>query len=84
MSEYVVAWDDSKIIPRLKQEICNKLGKSAWDLLVDGIDVPHHEIEKTIGCKNMRVIIERLEKIADKETIKSILFRVRHGFEHGK
>lgn len=82
MGEYVVTWDDSKIIPRLKQEICDKLGDKAWEPLIDGIDVPHHETELKLGCRNMRVIIERLEKLADKETLKGILMRVRHGFDH--
>jgi hypothetical protein len=82
MSDYEITWDDSKIIPTLKQEICEKLGEKTWALLIDGIDVPHHEIEQTLGCRNMRVIIERLEKMADLNTIKSILMRVRHGFEH--
>jgi hypothetical protein len=82
VSEYVVTWDDSKIIPTLKQEICDKLGDKAWDVLVDGIDVPHHETEKKLGCRNMRVIIERLEKMADRETVKGILMRVRHGFDY--
>ena len=66
----------------MKQEICEKLGEETWNLLIDGIDVPHNEIEKTLGCRNMRMIIERLEKTADLNTIKSILMRVRHGFEH--
>ena len=82
MSDYEVIWDDSKIIPTLKQEICEKLGEEAWRLLIDGIDVPDHEIEGTLGCRNMRVIIERLEKIADASTIKGILMRVQHGFPH--
>ena len=80
MSDYEITWDDSKIIPTLRQEICDKLGIDAWSHLIDGIDVPHHETEKTLGCRNMRVIIERLEKLADNETVKSILMRVRHGF----
>ena len=80
MSEYVVTWDDSKIIPTFKQEICDNLGENTWIALIDGIDVPNHETEKNLGCKNMRILIERLEKIADTKTIKSILMRVRHGF----
>jgi hypothetical protein len=43
MSDYEITWDDSKIIPTLKQEICGKLGEKTWSLLIDGIDVPHHE-----------------------------------------
>ena len=80
MDEYVVTWDDSKIIPTLKQEIINKLGENTWNLLIDGISVPHHETEKTLGCKNMRILIERLEKAADADTVKTILTRIRHGY----
>ena len=80
MSDYEITWDDKKIIPTLKQEVCNRLGEKAWDILIDGIDVPDPDTEKTLGCKNMRVIIERLESMADKETVKGILTRVRHGF----
>jgi len=82
MSDYEVTWDDSKIIPALKHEICDELGEGAWDMLVDGIDIPHHEIEKTLGCRNMRVIIERLKKMTDRDTAKRILMRIRHGFDH--
>ena len=80
MSEYEITWDDSKIIPTLKQEIIDKLGEDTWNILIDGIDVPHYETEKTYNCKNMRVLIERLEKLADMEIVKKILLRVRHGY----
>lgn len=75
----VITWDDSIIIPRLKQEICGQLGQNAWETLTSGIDIPDLDNEKNCGCKNMCVLIERLEEIADKETVKQILIRVRHG-----
>ena len=80
MSEYEITWDDSKIIPTLKREIIERLSEDSWNILIDGIDVPHHETEKTLGCRNMRVLIERLEKMAESETVKNILMRVRHGY----
>jgi hypothetical protein len=47
MGDYEITWDDKKIIPTLKREICDKLGAEAWDSLVDGIDVPDPDTEKT-------------------------------------
>ena len=79
MSEYEVTWDDKKIIPTLKQLFRDKLGVQTWEKLTEGICVPDPDTERKCGCCNMRVIIKRLEKMADKETIKNILFRVRHG-----
>ena len=79
MGEYVVTWDDKKIIPTFKQLICERLGEKAWDALTKGICVPEPDTEEECGCCNMRVIINRLEEMADKETIKSIMFRIRHG-----
>ena len=79
MSEYVVTWDDKKIIPTFKQLICEKLSEEAWDELTKDICIPEPDTEGKCGCCNMRVIIKRLEEMADKETIKGILTRVRHG-----
>jgi len=80
MSDYEITWDDKKIIPALKREICEKLGEETWDALIRDISIPDPDTEKTLSCKNMRVIIDRLEKTADRETVKGILMRVRHGF----
>jgi len=79
MSEYVITWDDKKIIPTFKKLICEKLSKEAWDVLTKDICIPEPDTEGKCGCCNMRIIIKRLEEMADKETIKNILTRVRHG-----
>ena len=79
MSDYEVTWDDQTIIPTLKQLICDKLGNHAWKTLTEGICVPNPDTEGKCGCCNMRAIIERLEEMTNKKTIKAILFRVRHG-----
>ena len=80
MSDYEVTWDDKKIIPVFKQLICERLSEEAWDALIKDICIPEPDTEGKCGCCNMRVIIKRLEEMADMETIKSILTRVRHGF----
>ena len=74
-----ITWDDKKIIPRFKELICEKLGEEAWNELTKDISIPDPDTEWKCGCCNMRVIIKRLEEITDKENIKSILTRVRHG-----
>ncbi|MCL2605042.1 MAG: DUF6144 family protein [Defluviitaleaceae bacterium] len=80
MSDYEITWDDKKIIPTFKQLVCEKLGVEAWDALIKDICVPEPDTEGECGCCNMRVIIKRLEEMADIETVKGILTRVRHGF----
>jgi len=77
--EYVVYWDDKKIIPKFKQLVCDKLSTEAWDKLIKDINVPDPATEGNCGCCNMRVIIKRLEEMTDKETIKDIMTRIRHG-----
>ncbi|MDR2598831.1 MAG: DUF6144 family protein [Oscillospiraceae bacterium] len=79
MSEYTVFWDDKRIIPKFKQLVCEKLNEEAWEILTENICIPDPDTEGECGCCNMRVIINRLEEMTDKETIKSILFRVQHG-----
>ena len=64
-----------------KTIVSSKPNGGNTEILCDDIDVPHYEIEKTLSCRNMRMIIDRLEKMTDTSTIKSILMRVRHGFE---
>ncbi|MCL2498758.1 MAG: DUF6144 family protein [Defluviitaleaceae bacterium] len=80
MNDYEITWDDKKIIPAFKQLVCEKLGGEAWDALIKDICVPEPDTEGECGCCNMRVIIKRLEEMADTETVKGILTRVRHGF----
>jgi hypothetical protein len=55
------------------------MGKDKWDALIKDIRVPEPGLEGECGCKNMCVLIKRLEETADIKTLKDILFRVRHG-----
>ena len=49
--------------------------------LVDGITLPDIENECKCECCNMQIFIKRFEEMADAETVKNILYRVRHGLQ---
>lgn len=66
-------------IGTFKREICLKLGEEFWNKLTEEIILPDIKTECTCGCHNMKVFIDRFEEMADAETVKDILYRVRHG-----
>jgi hypothetical protein len=68
----------------LKREVCETLGQSAWDALIDGIGVPdvHHESE--CECRTMRQLMARVDSAVDVNVAKLVLTRVRHGLKRSQ
>ena len=62
-----------------KREICAELGEEFWEILVKDITLPDIASEGKCKCRNMHIFMKRLEEMADAETVKTILYRVRHG-----
>lgn len=66
-------------IGTFKREICSELGEDFWNELIKDITVPDMESECGCHCRNMYFFMKRFEEMASAETVKTILYRVRHG-----
>lgn len=62
-----------------QKEISVELGQAFWNELVKNMDLPDMDSEHRCQCQNMVLFMNRFEKMTDKETLKKILCRVRHG-----
>ena len=62
-----------------RKEICAELGEAFWKELVTNIELPDIDSECKCQCHNMYLFMKRLEEMTDKETLKKILYKVRHG-----
>lgn len=62
-----------------RKEICAELGEAFWNELVKDIELPDMNSECGCQCHNMYLFMNRLEKMAESETLKKILCKVRHG-----
>jgi hypothetical protein len=81
MSDTTIEYSGKFGIDTFKKEIIHELGERVWEeLTLDGI-VPNIETESQCKCKNMITFMERFDKIADKQTAKKILSKVRHGLK---
>lgn len=79
MSDTSIIYSDKFGINTFKREICVALGEVFWNELVEGIELPDIDNECKCQCHNMQVFMRRLEERADAETVKYILYKVRHG-----
>ncbi len=62
-----------------KREICAALGEAFWDELTADGEVPDIERERCRRCSAMARFMRKFERMADAETVKQILYKVRHG-----
>ncbi|MDE5820444.1 MAG: GNAT family N-acetyltransferase [Lachnospiraceae bacterium] len=62
-----------------RKEICAELGEAFWDELVKDIELPDMNSECNCQCHHMYLFMKRLEEMTDKETLKKIFCKVRHG-----
>ena len=79
MGDTKIDYDEKFGINTFKREICATLGEDFWDILVKDINLPDIETEGKCSCCNMYVFMKRFEEMADAETVKSVLYNVRHG-----
>lgn len=79
MGDTSIVYDDKFGISTFKREICVALGEAFWNELAEGIELPDIDNECNCQCQNMHVFMRRLEERADEETVKQILYKVRHG-----
>lgn len=79
MGDTKIEYDEKFGMNNFRSEICAALGDSFWETLTDGLTLPDIETEGTCQCRNMCAFMCRFEGMADKETVKSILCKVRHG-----
>lgn len=66
-------------ISTFKREICAALGEDFWNELVEGLTLPDIDTECQYQCRNMAAFMKRLEEKAAPETVRKILYKVRHG-----
>jgi hypothetical protein len=81
MSDRNIEYNDKFGINTFKYEIINELGEEVWQELILDSDIPNIETESNCKCKNMAILMERLDKIIDKQMANRILSRVRHGLK---
>lgn len=79
MGDTKIQYDRVFNIHTFQREICAELGESFWDKLVQGITLPDIETECSCQCRNMYAFMKRFEALADPDTVKKILYKVRHG-----
>lgn len=79
MGDTNIEYDGKFGINTFKREICAELGDEFWNTLIDSIELPDIEKESSHGCHSMFIFMKRFEELADKESVKKILCRVRHG-----
>lgn len=79
MGDTKINYDEKFGINNFRIEICAALGDEFWGTLTDGLILPNIETEGNCQCRNMCAFMRRFEEMADKETVRSILCKVRHG-----
>ncbi len=79
MGDTKITYDETFGIHTFQREICVALGDAFWETLTDGMVLPDMETEGSCQCKNMCALMRRFEKMADEDTIQSVLCQVRHG-----
>ena len=79
MGDTKINYDEQFGMNTFRREICAALGETFWETLTDGMTLPDIETEGACHCANMRAFMKRFEKMADKETVRAILCKVRHG-----
>lgn len=79
MGDTKIVYDEKFGIATFKREICVELGENFWSELVKNIELPDIDSECKCQCHNMYLFMNRLEEMTDEETLKKILYKVRHG-----
>lgn len=79
MGDTKINYDEKFGLNNFRCEVCAALGDEFWETLTDGLILPDIETENKCQCRNMYAFMSRFEEKADKETIRSILCKVRHG-----
>ena len=79
MGDTKIVYNEKFGINTFKREICSELGETFWDELVKNIELPDIDSECKCQCHNMYLFMNRLEEMTDKETLKKIFYKVRHG-----
>ena len=79
MGDTKIIYDEEFGINTFKKEICAALGEEFWNTLVKDISLPDMATESKCQCHNMYIFMKRFEEMADTETVKTILYKVRHG-----
>jgi len=74
-----INYDEKFGLNNFRCKVCAALGDEFWETLTDGLTLPDIETESKYQCRNMYAFMSRFEEMADKETIRSILCKVRHG-----
>lgn len=79
MGDTKIVYTEEFGINTFKREICAAFGEEFWDTLVKDIELPNIATEASCQCRNMHIFMKRFEEMADAETVKNILYNVRHG-----
>ena len=79
MGDTKIVYDEKFGITTFKREICAQLGEAFWNELIENIELPDIDSECKCQCHNMYQFMKRLEEMTDEETLKKILYKVRHG-----
>ena len=79
MGDTKIVYDEKFGIATFKREICAELGETFWSELVKNIELPDIDSECKCQCHNMYLFMKRFEEMTDEETLKKILYKVRHG-----
>ena len=81
MGDTSIVYDGAFGIHTFQREICSALGEEFWAKLTEGITLPDGETEAQCQCRNMYIFMKRLQEMAEPETVKEILCKVRHGLK---
>lgn len=79
MGDTKIDYDEKFGMAVFKREICAELGEAFWNELVKNMELPDIASEHKCQCHNMYLFMKRFEEMTDKETLKKILCKVRHG-----
>lgn len=79
MGDTNIVYSEKFGIATFQREICAELGETFWEELVKKTKLPDIGSECKCQCHNMYLFMKRFEELADRETIKKILRKVRHG-----
>ncbi len=81
MADTKIKYEESFGIGTFKREITAQLGEQTWEKIIDGIVVPDMKTEAKCKCANMALFMERFNAAADKQIVKYVLGKVRHGLK---
>lgn len=81
MGDTCIVYTDEFGLSTFRREIVAAFSEDFYETITKDLTLPDIHTECNCGCKNMAAFLKRLKETIDPETLKTILYKVRHGLK---